>query len=189
MENKGNWNPSDWINEHAEVLYDYARSRMINDAELQSVMINTITTAFENSEKTRNSSELHETTWLIAILRREIISYYKAKYSPDTMKESARKTIRTILSRPFVHSVDTSRIDAKLLDEFDRKTFWKAASECLSMLVPVQAEIYILRELEDVSCEEISSIFGLNRQDTLETIFRARMMFVQCLLNYQEATE
>ena len=50
------------------------------------------------------------------------------------------------------------------------------------MLSEVHAEVFILRDLEDISVEEVCGIFGLSRSDVLELVYRARMTVLACLV-------
>ena len=51
------------------------------------------------------------------------------------------------------------------------------------------AEIFILRDLEDISVEEVSGIFGLSQSDVLELIYRARMILLACVAKSLESEE
>ena len=49
-----------------------------------------------------------------------------------------------------------------MLSHADNPVFWTAFNECVEMLDEVHAEVFILRDLEDVSVEEVCGIFGLS---------------------------
>ena len=55
------------------------------------------------------------------------------------------------------------------------------------MLNEVQADVFILRDLEDVSVEEVRGIFGLSRSDVLELVYRARMTTIACVVKSLES--
>ena len=55
------------------------------------------------------------------------------------------------------------------------------------MLNEVQADVFILRDLEDVSVEEVCGIFGLSRSDVLELVYRARMTTIACVVKSLES--
>ena len=50
----------------------------------------------------------------------------------------------------------------------------------------VHSDVFILRDLEDISVEELSGIFGLKQSDVIELVYRARMTVIACLVRNQE---
>ena len=80
-------------------------------------------------------------------------------------------------------------LNANILSQSDNPLFWNAFKECIGMLHEIHAEVFILRDLEDASVEEVCGIFGLNRSDVLELIYRARMIVIACLVKMVESQE
>ena len=156
--------------------------------ELNEVLTNTFSTALQETSPTGNSDE-HDSIWLIAILRKQIRAHYRNKYRSEDAIAKARRSTRDVLDREFVIPEKTSGLEANVLSQSDDPAFWKAFNECAGLLNEVHADIFILRDLEDVSVEEVSGMFGLSQSDVLELIYRARMTLLACVAKALESEE
>ena len=156
--------------------------------ELNEVLTNTFSTALQETSATGNSDE-HDSIWLIAILRKQIRAHYRNKYRSEDAIAKARRSTRDVLDREFVIPEKTSGLEANVLSQSDDPAFWKAFNECVGLLNEVHADIFILRDLEDVSVEEVSGMFGLSQSDVLELIYRARMTLLACVAKALESEE
>ena len=126
---------------------------------------------------------------MIAILRKQIRAHYRNKYRSEDAIAKARRSTRDVLDREFVIPEKTSGLEANVLSQSDDPAFWKAFNECVGLLNEVHADIFILRDLEDVSVEEVSGMFGLSQSDVLELIYRARMALLACVAKALESEE
>ena len=178
----------DEIKLHLETLYSYARPRIIGQIELDEVLTNTFSKALE-SDTLRGNSDKHNSVWLIGILRKQIFEHYRNKHRSLKAVTNTRNSVKEILARPFDIPEKLSGLNANILSQSDNPLFWDAFNECIGMLTELHAEIFILRDLEDVSVEEVCGVFGLNRSDVLELIYRARMMVIACLVRMLESQE
>lgn len=176
----------DDIKLHLEELYSYARPRIVNQLELDDVLTDTFTNALK-AEGWTTESHKHDSAWLIGILRKQIVAHYRKKYQSEEAIANARSITKETLERPFELPEQLSNVDAELIGHSDGPSFWSAFNQCIEMLNPVHAEAFVLRDLEDVSVEEVCGIFGLRRGDVLELIYRARMMVIACLVKNLES--
>ena len=178
----------DEIKLHLEDLYSYARPRIIDQLELDVVLTDTFSEALQ-SDSLGNDSGKHDSAWLIGILRKQIIAYYRNKYCSEEALANTRKSVKEILASPFDVPRMLTGLNANILSQSDNPLFWNAFKECIGMLHEIHAEVFILRDLEDASVEEVCGIFGLNRSDVLELIYRARMIVIACLVKMAESQE
>jgi len=176
----------DEIKLHLETLYSYALPRITNQIDLDEVLTDTFAKALASDTLSGVSGE-HDSAWLIGILRKQIFEHYRNKYRSEKAVANTRKSVKEILARPFGIPEKLSGLNANILSQSDNPLFWDAFNECIGMLNEVHAEVFILRDLEDVSVEEVCGVFGLNRSDVLELIYRARMMVIACLARMLES--
>jgi len=170
----------DEIKLHLEALYSYARARMMDQVELDEVLTHTFSKALQSDNQGGDSGK-HDSIWLIGMLRKQILLHYREKYGSEEAVAQARISAKEVLGRAFDIPMELSGLDASVLGQSDNKAFWDAFDECVEMLNEVHAEVFILRDLEDISVEEVCGIFGLSRNDVLELVYRARMMVIACL--------
>jgi len=170
----------DDIKLHIERLYSYASPRIMDELELDEVLTNTFSTALQGTSPA-GTSDKHDAIWLIGILRKQIIAHFRDKYRSEEAIAKARHSAQEVLNQTFDLPKKISGLEANALGKSDDPAFWKAFNECVGMLGEVHADIFILRDLEDISVEEVSGIFGLSQSDVLELIYRARMILLACL--------
>ena len=126
---------------------------------------------------------------MIGILRKQIFEHYRNKYRSARAIASGRKSVKEILASPFGIPEKLSGLNASILSQSDDPLFWDAFNECIGMLKEIHAEVFILRDLEDMSVEEVCGVFELNRSDVLDLIYRARMMVIVCLARMLNSEE
>ena len=176
----------DEIKLHLETLYSYALPRITNQIDLDEVLTDTFTKALASDTLSGVSGE-HDSAWLIGILRKQIFEHYRNKHRSEKAIANSRKSVKEILARPFDISEKLSGLNANILSQSDNPLFWNAFNDCIGMLSEIHAEVFVLRHLENVSVEEACGVFGLNRSDVLELIYRARMMVIACLVRMVES--
>lgn len=178
----------DDIKLHIERLYSYASPRIVNELELDEVLTNTFSTALQATGPT-GTSDKHDSIWLIGILRKQICAHYRKKYQSEKAIAEARRSAQDILKQAFDIPQKISGLETNVLSRSDNPAFWKAFNECVGMLSEFHAEIFVLRDLEDISVEEVSGIFGLSQSDVLELIYRARMILLACVAKSLKSKE
>ena len=94
--------------------------------------------------------------------------------------------MKEILDSPFDLPEQITSLSSDVLSQSDQQPFWNAFKECVEMLDEVHSDVFILRDLEDISVEELSGIFGLKQSDVIELVYRARMTVIACLVRNQE---
>jgi len=172
----------DEIKLHLETLYSYARPRIINQVALDEVLTDTFSEALQSNNRSGDFNN-YDSAWLIGILRKQIFQHYCDKYRAEKAITNARKSVKEILARPFDIPEKLSGLDANILSQSDNPLFWHAFNECTETLNTIHTD------LEDVSVEEVCGVFGLNRNDVLELIYRARMTVIACLARMVDSLE
>ena len=152
----------------------------MDQLELDQVLTHTFSKALQSDDQSDGSGQ-HDSSMLIGIFRKQILLHYREKYRSENAVTKARNSAREVLGRAFDIPTELSGLDSTVLGESDNQSFWDAFNECVDMLDEVHAEVFILRDLEDISVEEVCGIFGLSRKDVLELVYRARMTVIACL--------
>ena len=172
---------SEWLDEHGDALYRYARSRVGRRELAEDLVQETFLAAVESREPFRSESTVR--TWLIAILRRKIVDHYRRRSAaPDCESLSIR-------SSPDHASFFTA--DGKWQkvpspwktppDMLENRELWTAFSACLSKLPMPLARTFMLRELVGVDVDELRETLSMSAVNVRVQLHRARHLLRECL--------
>ena len=67
------------------------------------------------------------------------------------------------------------------MELYEQKEFWRILALCLSELSGRLAQIFTLRELEELSTKEICKVFDISTTNCWVMLYRARMVLRRCL--------
>lgn len=168
-----------WLEEHGDALYAYALPRVRNPDVAEDLVQETLLAAIKGHKDFAGLSA--ERTWLTGILKHKLI---------DHLRKSMRQ-------RPL------SELDVDVTEEFfDSRGQWKASSPewrgrpdalleraefrdvlqgCLSKLPSRIAQLFWLREAEEVSTEQLCQELGITPTNVWTMLHRARLGLRRCL--------
>lgn len=173
-ENTESCNPDSWIEEHGDAMFRYAmlRVRDISVAEdlVQEAFVSALTAwdAFQGRSSVR--------TWLIAILRFKIMDYLRSK-AKSPQWESTDHLAGPLPQR----SEALKRWPTDPAKIFENKEFWLVFERCSSKLPESLADAYYLREVAQLTTEEICDQLQLTPNSLAIRIYRARVLLRDCL--------
>ncbi|HEY8750914.1 MAG TPA: sigma-70 family RNA polymerase sigma factor [Tepidisphaeraceae bacterium] len=178
-ESAGNAAGVRWLEEHGDALYSYALPRVRNADAAEDLVQETLLAAIKGRKSFAGQSA--ERTWLTGILKHKLIDY---------LRKSARQ-------RPL------SELDVDVTEEFfDTHGRWKAVSpewsgqpdgllereefravlsQCLGKLPSRVAQLFWLREAENVATEELCQELGITPTNVWTMLHRARLGLRRCL--------
>jgi RNA polymerase sigma-70 factor (ECF subfamily) len=173
--------PESWVDQHGDALYRYALMRLRDPASAEEAVQETFLAALRARDRFSGLST--ERTWLVGILKHKIVDFIRK------------------------HSREKPPADGELLDRIEQDTFtdegrWKSGQpawqldpgqnqersefrqvlgECLEELPPRQGEVFALRELDDLSSEEICKAMGITETNLWVMLHRARLRLRGCI--------
>ncbi len=179
--------PEKWVNLHGDYLFRYAISRLKDKTLAEDVVQETFLAAL----KARNSfkGDSSERTWLTGILKNKII---------DNIRQLAREVSHTDIDdltrtrdKDFIERGQREgywkagkRPKDWMVDESDlaeKEEFWNILMKCVSFLPRKMAQIFILREMEELESSEISNVLDLSSTNLRVMLYRARKRLRECL--------
>lgn len=172
-------NPEKWVDRYADYLYNYTIVRVNDPVVAQDLISETFLSALK-SQKTYKG-EASERTWLIAILKRKIIDYYR--------KMSSKKGRAEVHIAYRNEDSEGDWLEQNAADPFDRNAENKmeneelglAILECLEQLPEKQAEIFKMKTLDGYDTEAICKEFDITPSNLWVIIHRARKTLAECL--------
>ena len=166
------------------MLFRYALTRLKDTHSAEEVVQETFLAGLKAAE--RFSGKSTERTWLVGILKHKIVDYIRkrTKEAPSHKQDLSDdyKDIEDSLfdesgkwrTGPSPWSTDPSA-------SVDREELKKVFMACLDLLPGNMADVFSLRELEELSGEEICKVLGLSETNLWVILHRARLRLQGCM--------
>jgi len=179
-------NPEQWVEKHCDALYRHALARVSNPEIAKDLVQETFLAAWRSSE--RFVGRASEQTWLMRILRNKIVDHYR-RGRPELAVEDVDQ-LADLEEKQFVRSglskggwapsaVPTDWTDAS--QYMENSEFWEIVHQCAAKLPSKAASVFLMREVDGRSNEEICSILHMNRNHLGVLLHRARLALRRCL--------
>jgi RNA polymerase sigma-70 factor (ECF subfamily) len=167
-------NPQIWVEAYHKILFKYALARL-RDADLAEERIQeTFLAALQSRKGFRGLAS--EKTWLISILKRKIYDHFRRtgldrQFKMSFPMERLRNEVFDGGSMPAVRS-RTWFSDPSMV--YEQKEFLKIIRQALSELPDRMAQAFILREVVELSSQEICEFMDISIYNLYVMVHRAR---------------
>ncbi len=172
------------VDAHGDFLYRFALVRVRNPDVAEDLVQETFLAALQGSH--HGTGPMAERGWMIGIMKHKIIDYF-------------RRTTREPVLNP-VHP-DCQTVDEEFLANghwnaegvamqewpdrlLERRQFWDALTVCLERLPPRAAQVFTLREMDEVETEKICALLGLTPTNLGVILYRTRKQLRDCLARW-----
>lgn len=172
--------PETWVDQYADYLFNYAVAR-VSDAEIAKDLVQETFYAGLNSAK-NYKGDAAERTWLIAILKRKVIDYYRkinskkgkaeVRVNYSAGSDSEGDWLEEQVADPFSKDGDSS---------IENEELGLAIQECISKLPKKQSLVFKMKTIQGMSTEDICNELGINPSNLWVMIHRARTALMGCL--------
>jgi len=174
--------PSVWVERYGDSLYRYALIRLRNRERAEEVVQETFLAALQARDKFAGNSS--ERTWMIGILKHKIIDTFR-RMSRETPVGDDLEMIAQQQDEVFNRTDEWpghwkeeeapsdwgSNPEAALQQREFREVF----ARCLSELPAKMAQAFVLREMEEMSTEEVCETLNISKSNLWVMLHRARM--------------
>jgi RNA polymerase sigma-70 factor (ECF subfamily) len=169
-----------WLAEHGDALYRYALLRVRRADIAEDLVQETLLAALRAREGFAENSS--QRTWLIGILKHKIVDHLRKHWRE-------RKTTGAFdpngVADPFTERGNWKRRiihwRAGPVDEIESRELERVLQDCLRKLPPRVAELFWLREAEDVSTDELCQLLDVSPTNVWSMLYRARIRLRECL--------
>lgn len=174
-----------WVEEHSDYLYRYARRYFRNLEIVEDLVQETFLAAVQAIEKFERKST--PKTWLTGILRHKILD--RLRKNQKDLQFSSENEINgdfeklfdanehwTIKDGPTTWMINPEAV-------LEQKQFMSALKTCLAKLPEKIRHIFLLREVEGFSRDEICTQVNLTSTNVGVILHRARLSLQNCLQN------
>jgi len=173
--------PDRWLNEHGDVLFRFAKTRVGRSDMAEDLVQETLLAALRGQQQFRGEAD--ERTWLLAILKRKII---------DQLRRKGRESSFTSIDKPdeWINDLFDQRERWRVAPgnwergpgaAMERAEFWGVFSLCLGKLPRRMAEVFSQREIDQLHAEEICKDLAITPTNLWVILYRARLRLWKCL--------
>lgn len=171
--------PNQWVKLYSDYLFNYTISR-VNDREIAKDLVQD--TFFAGLKSMKNfKGEASERTWLISILKRKIIDWYR-KINSNKGKAEVRMSyssnenegdwLEERVADPFDKTAEDQIVNSELGD---------AIYDCLGKLPEKQALVFKMKTIEGVDTDTICNELNITASNLWVIIHRARIAMANCM--------
>ncbi len=171
------------IDAHGDALYRFALVRVRNKDVAEDLVQETFLAALQGTY--RESGPTAERRWMIGIMKHKVVDYFR---------RTSREPIQQA-DQPGPAAEDAFLDDGHWKPEaatmqawpeqpdrlIERRQFWDALSGCLDRLSPRAAQVFTLRELDELETEQICELLQLTPTNFGVILYRARKQLRDCL--------
>lgn len=169
-----------WVDNYADYLFNYAITR-VNDTEVAKDLIQeTFFSAIKSAKNFKGKSS--ERTWLVSILKRKIIDYYRKINSKKAQSEvrmnfyddgeKEGSWIEERVPNPWSNNTNTSIENKELQEQLE---------ECISALPPKYALVFRMKTIQGFETQEICNELEITSSNLWVMIHRARTQLRKCM--------
>jgi RNA polymerase sigma-70 factor (ECF subfamily) len=176
--------PERWLDEHGDALFRFALLRVQNESTAEDLVQETLLAAW--SAQARRSGESSERTWLTGILKHKIVDHFRRSWREQPLEDDPPDDLpeEPGLDEFFTPDGhwDLSPVSwGNPFRSLEQSQFFEVLQQCMRRLSPRLAQLFVLKELHDMSNEEICKELGVSATNVWVMLYRARMGLRQCL--------
>ena len=171
--------PNKWIDLYSDYLFNYTITR-VNDREMSKDLVQDTFVAGLKSMK-NFKGQASERTWLISILKRKIIDYYR-KINSKKGKAEVRMTYNSDENEgDWLEERVADPFDKTAEDSMENSELGDAIYSCLDKLPAKQATVFKMKTILNYETETICNELNITPSNLWVIIHRARTAMAECL--------
>lgn len=173
--------PERWVDLYGNDMYRYALARVPDAETAQDLVQEALAAAVSAFKRFKGQSSLK--TWLIAILKRKIVDYYRRPSTREMPQDAEAVTLHTqqIFDETGHWRIKPQEWRFNPSAAYEQKEFMEVLYRCLGKLSSRLAEIFMLREFEELDTQAICRQMEISESNCWVMLYRARMQLRTCL--------
>jgi RNA polymerase sigma-70 factor, ECF subfamily len=171
--------PVTWVDQHGDYLFRYALLRLGQAEQAEDVVQEVFLAALRSRDQFAGAST--ERTWMVGILKRKIIDRIRRQHREQPASNVTREGWIDELFDGSGHWKIGPALWTNPSAALENAEFWTTFSECLGKLPRRQADAFSLREIDDMSSEEVCQVLDVSATNFWAMMHRARMQLWRCL--------
>lgn len=180
MSQKELLNPNNWVDAYADYLYNYAIVR-VNDNDIAKDLVQE--TFFAGLKSAKNfQGKSTERTWLISILKRKIVDYYR-KINSKKGKAEVRMNFYADGENEgnWIEEQVPQNWDNESEKIIENKELKNQLDACIEKLPEKYGMVFRMKTIQDFDTEEICKELDITASNLWVIIHRARTQLRKCM--------
>lgn len=177
--------PDKWVDQHGDYLYNFAFSRVYSKEIAEDLVQDTFLAGLRAMHSFQGRSS--ELTWLISILKRKVIDYYrKASTSKEIVATEFTKPFRKdgLYEGHWILERAPKEWKGDLADPINRAEFRKILEQCLNELPENWKAVFVLKYIDDMENKDICKELECTPTNLWVMLHRARLKLRECIEMY-----
>jgi RNA polymerase sigma-70 factor (ECF subfamily) len=173
--------PNKWIDSYSDYLFNYTIVKVNDDEVAKDLVQETFFSALKAMKNFKG--EASERTWLISILKRKIIDYYR-KINSKKGKAEVRITYNDDTENEgewLEERVADYHLDGNAESDMVNEELGLAINRCMDKLPEKQSTIFKMKTIEGFETEAICKELDITPSNLWVIIHRARLQLMDCL--------
>lgn len=171
--------PEKWIDNYADYLYNYTIVRVNDHIVAQEIISETLLAAWRARKNFKGKSS--ERTWLISILKRKIIDYYRQSKTAKEQAEVSMSYRSPEMEGDWLEENIADLQDRTAEDIMENEELRLAILDCMNQLPERQAKIFRMKTIDGIDTETICKEYNITPSNLWVIIHRARKSMTECL--------
>jgi RNA polymerase sigma-70 factor (TIGR02943 family) len=177
---KHSLNPEKWVPLYADYLFNYTISRINNHDQAKDLVQDTFFAALNAKDNFQGKAS--ERTWLISILKRKIIDYYR-KINSAKGKAEVKMNFYSDGEREgdWIEERVPTDWNAEVEKNIENDELTIALEKCINNLPEKYAMVFRMKTIQQFETEEICKEFDVTTSNLWVIIHRAKLLMRECL--------
>lgn len=173
--------PDQWVELYGNSMYRYALRRISDTETAQDLVQEALVGAVAAYKSFKRQSSIK--TWLIAILKRKIVDYYrkKSRQGNVTDVEMVADAADELFDETGHWRTTPIKWQTNPDDVYEQKEFMDVLYHCLGQLPNRLAEAFMLREFEELETQELCRRMDISESNSWVMLYRARVQLRNCI--------
>jgi RNA polymerase sigma-70 factor (ECF subfamily) len=190
ISDKNELDPQNWVEYYGDYLYRFALARLKDPSVAEDIVQETLLAALKSLHKFQQRSAVQ--TWLTAILKHKIIDHLRKKNREQGVEdiETVSDTVEAYYQKGGEWKIRPGKWDVNPLAIYEQREFMDVFFKCLAELPLRLSELFVRREMEGLSTEEICNSMNISATNSWVMLYRARARLRRCLeISWFDQTE
>lgn len=174
--------PGKWVSDYGDYLYNFAISRVHSEAVAEDMVQETFLAAVKAIKGFEGRSTVK--TWLTSILKRKIIDHYRknTRNKEDKVLDDVNFFQKDGVLKGHWEDDHLPNMWHQSADkDLENREFHQTLQSCLSKLPDRMSAVFTLKEVEELTTEEICKELDITPSNLWVLIHRAKLRLRECI--------
>ncbi len=178
MEQQTNIDTSKWVDDYADILFNFANVRVSDHDLAKDLVQDTFVSALKGIDKFQGKSTVK--TWLFSILKRKIIDHWRKQESRKTKPISFFGS-EGMKKGGFLDAYSPKGRLSEVEANLENDELRAAIAQCIGALPPKWKGIVIDKMVEEKESEEVCNDHDITASNLWVIVHRAKVQLRDCL--------